>query len=99
MPDINKPEMSMERGGIMNCSSHAVLQSGSQFQVYLPASLVGSQESGIQDCCHVDKVSCRQLITAVTCMLLARLPWSVFFQVDPSCTIWCNHLNYIDLNI
>ena len=34
----------------MNCSSHAVLQSGSQFPVYLPASMVGSQESGLLPC-------------------------------------------------
>jgi len=47
MPDINKPECQWsEVASCMNCSSHAVLQSGSQFPVYLPASLVGSQDSG-----------------------------------------------------
>lgn len=47
----------------MNCASHAVLQSGSQFPVYLPASLVWYGMVGSQECCHVDKISCCQLIT------------------------------------
>jgi hypothetical protein len=42
-------------------SSCRVLDTESQFPVYLPASLAARQ-----DCCHVDKISCRQLITTVT---------------------------------
>jgi hypothetical protein len=61
----------------INCSS-----GGSQLlPVYLPAPAVGRQ-----DCCHVDEISCRQLVDhgrqAVTCFL-PRLPRG------------CNHPGYI----